>query len=243
MDPSSSTKTSAAPTETTLNASESPVVVLEKVIEPLIAPLGYELVHLEVQNQRQKILRLFIDRAAPGPDREASQPAGSTGVGIEDCIKVTRALDEPLENHPGVDSVFNGPYELEVSSPGVDRPLRQERDFIRFTGRQIRLHTFRPLSGSELSNEDYSKKNSKQKNFLGVIEGVEASTEKSAPKKLILRIERELSKKELKELQKQQKKDPSAEVPANGERVTVPLELISKANLEPRFDFDKGDQE
>ena len=73
--------------------------------------LGYEIVHLEVNN-RQKMLRLYIDH-----------PKRTTGIGIEDCVKVTNALDEPLEKMSEVEKIFgSGGYELEVSSPGLTVP-------------------------------------------------------------------------------------------------------------------------
>ena len=127
----------------------------------LLTPLGYELVHVEVQTHRQMILRLFIDKEG--------------GIGIEDCAVVSKALDEPLEQLPELAEIFKGAgYELEVSSPGVDRPLRREQDYIRFAGRKIRLNTFRPLGAEELENGPYATQNPRQKNFLGELLGFES---------------------------------------------------------------------
>ncbi len=211
---------------TTANPGSAPVAGayarIAAVIEPMISPLGYEVVYLEVQNQRQKILRIFIDRL--------ENNSAESGIGIEDCVKVTRALDEPLEGNAEIEGVFKGPYELEVSSPGVDRPLRTERDFTRFIGRQARVHTFRPLNAEEAGNAEYQAKNSKQKNFLGTIVGIDGEPNNRS---VALTIARELSKKELREA-KRLKQTPPA-----GERVTVPIELISKAHLEPVFDFSE----
>ena len=63
------------------------------------------------------------------------------------------------------------PYDLEVSSPGTDRPLRAEKDYDRFQGRDARILVFRPLTALELENDVYQQKNPKQKNFLGKLAG------------------------------------------------------------------------
>jgi ribosome maturation factor RimP len=137
---------------------------LIEIITPLIGPLGYEVVHVEIQTHRQKTLRLFIDFAGKQSEGNA--------IGIEDCVKVAKALDEPLEQCAEIDSVFRGTYELEVSSPGVERPLRRKEDYERFSGKQVRLHTFRALSPEEIGNAAYFAKNPKQKNFAGVLKGL-----------------------------------------------------------------------
>ena len=141
--------------------SETLTQKLIELITPWVSPLGYEIVYLEV-NHRQKMLRLFIDHLNR-----------TDGISIEDCVKVTHAFDEPLEKMSEVEQAFSGgTYELEVSSPGVDRPLRTERDYEKFKGHEVRLHTFRTLSGEEMGNADYQAKNPKQKNFLGTLQGL-----------------------------------------------------------------------
>jgi ribosome maturation factor RimP len=98
---------------------------LEKVVEPVVAGMGYELVDLQASNGG-RLLRLFIDKAG--------------GIGVEDCAAVSRQLTRVFEVE-GVD------YErLEVSSPGLDRPLRKERDFARFAGQkaEVRMRTADP---------------------------------------------------------------------------------------------------
>ncbi len=158
--------------------TESPDTALRNVkaedrllarLNEILAPLGYELVHLEVQTHRQKILRIFIDKL----DRSHDEKRG--GIGIEDCALVSKTLDEPLEGIAEVAEIFgSAPYELEVSSPGVDRPLRREQDYLRFAGRRIRLNTFRPLSAEEMENAPYATQNPRQKNFLGELLGFES---------------------------------------------------------------------
>jgi len=94
----------------------------EELIAPVVAGMGYELVDLQVSN-RGRLLRLFIDK--PG------------GIGLEDCAAVSRQLSRVLEVE-GVE------YDrLEVSSPGLDRPLRKAQDFVRFAGQKadVRMRT------------------------------------------------------------------------------------------------------
>jgi ribosome maturation factor RimP len=95
---------------------------LEKLVEPVVAGMGYELVELQAANGG-RLLRLFIDK--PG------------GIGVEDCASVSRQLSRVFE----VEGVN---YErMEVSSPGLDRPLRKAGDFARFSGQRadVRMRT------------------------------------------------------------------------------------------------------
>lgn len=198
------------------------------LIAPLVQPMGYEVVYLEV-DQRQKALRVFIDRA------EGSQGIGAIGIG--DCVTVTKALDEPLDKMPEIDEVFGAAgYELEVSSPGVDRPLRTAHDFEKFKGQEIRLHTFRPLSGEELSNPEYQSRNPKQKNFFGNLQGMRDG-------RVLIAINltgghdpfQASSKKKSKQSKSSAEATNSEEGQDRDNVVTIPLPLISKANLEPDF--------
>ena len=92
------------------------------MVEPVVAGMGYELIDLQASNGG-RLLRLFIDK--PG------------GIGVEDCAAVSRQLSRVFEVE-GID------YErLEVSSPGLDRPLRKAADFQRFAGAraEVRMRT------------------------------------------------------------------------------------------------------
>lgn len=217
---------------------------LIELISPLIAPLGYEIVHLEMHLGRQKILRLFIDF------RESRE---GRNIGIEDCVAVTRALSAPAEGQPGANApetqdpldaipefaaIFKGPYELEVSSPGVDRPLRTANDFARFSGRDARIHVYRPLTADELSNPNYQQKNPKQKNFVGTIQGFQNE-------RVFLDVSpsgtQKISKPKAKAADG--KKDAARLRTNSVEVVSIPLPLISKANLEPVFEFPAESKE
>jgi ribosome maturation factor RimP len=110
------------------------------VLEPTIVGLGYELVDLEMSN-RGRLLRIFIDK--PG------------GVAVEDCVLVSNQVSRLL----AVEMDFD--YDnLEVSSPGLDRPLKKEADFQRFCGEKAQIKLRVPLSG--------------RKNFVGVLRGAES---------------------------------------------------------------------
>ena len=98
------------------------MAAVHSVVEPVVAGMGYELVELQAANGG-RMLRLFIDK--PG------------GIDVEDCAAVSRQLSRVLEVE-GID------YDrLEVSSPGLDRPLRKAADFARFAGHRadVRMRT------------------------------------------------------------------------------------------------------
>jgi ribosome maturation factor RimP len=94
------------------------MAALAEIVEPTLAGLGFELVDMQLSNHGQ-FLRLFIDR-----------PEGAGGINVDDCATVSRHLMH-LFAVEGVE------YDrLEVSSPGLDRPLRKEKDFARFAGQK-----------------------------------------------------------------------------------------------------------
>lgn len=107
---------------------------LSSLLETTLTGLGYELVDMERSGQG-RMMRIFIDK--PG------------GINLDDCAKVSNHLSRVL-------TVENVDYErLEVSSPGLDRPLKQERDFVRFAGQKARVKLRVPLEG--------------QRNFVGLL--------------------------------------------------------------------------
>jgi len=94
--------------------------------------LGYELVDVEfLREQGRRILRVTIDK----PD----------GVQLSDCEKVNKVLGGYLDEKDPIESS----YSLEVSSPGVERPLKKSTDFERFRGREARVHTYTAIKGSK----------------------------------------------------------------------------------------------
>jgi ribosome maturation factor RimP len=110
---------------------------LEREMARRIDALGYELVELErVGTRARPILRVRVDLAggtSADPDTES--------VSVEDCARISRALEEFLDEAGNVAER----YVLEVSSPGVERPLVRNRDFERFAGREIAVKTSKKL--------------------------------------------------------------------------------------------------
>jgi ribosome maturation factor RimP len=113
------------------------------VVERKLEAMGLELYDLKYHRAgRHSVLRVYIDKA--------------DGVTVGDCERASRELSVLLD----VEEFSQAPYTLEVSSPGVDRPLRYERDFRRAVGREVTVELFEPrlekkrLEGRVLSCED-----------------------------------------------------------------------------------------
>ena len=97
--------------------------------EPYVRDAGFDLIEVQyAREQRGAVLRLFIDRPA-------GSPGDQTLVGVDDCERVSRDVSAALDV---ADNIAHT-YLLEVSSPGLDRPLRRERDFARFVGESARI--------------------------------------------------------------------------------------------------------
>ena len=108
---------------------------LERSVEELLERLGYELVVLERGGgHRRPLLRLRIDRPGAGAERST--------ITVDDCAAVSAAVNAMLEESDDAP----GDYILEVSSPGVERPLVRPRDYDRFAGRAVRIRGFGPLA-------------------------------------------------------------------------------------------------
>jgi ribosome maturation factor RimP len=115
---------------------------LWELFEPVVVDMGYELIEIEyLPNLNYGVLRLYIDK--------------DSGILVEDCSAVSRQVSAILD----VEDIVPGEYSLEVSSPGMDRPLRRLEDFQRFTGEVAKIKTSMPFEG--------------QRNFKGRIIGVE----------------------------------------------------------------------
>jgi len=101
---------------------------VKAVAESLLITEDMELVDIEYRREPLGwVLRLFIDKRG--------------GVTLEDCTRVSQEMGRSLD----VEDFISNPYHLEVSSPGLDRPLKNERDFIRFSERRIRVKTIDPI--------------------------------------------------------------------------------------------------
>lgn len=111
-------------------------VAVADVVRPLLAREGYDLILVEFV-PRSRILRLFIDREDAGAE---------VGVTIDDCSRMSRLVGDVLDGEGLSDSIGER-YTLEVSSPGLDRPLTRPKDFRRFAGEEIKLTTTAALEG------------------------------------------------------------------------------------------------
>ncbi|MDR1043594.1 MAG: ribosome maturation factor [Candidatus Adiutrix sp.] len=108
----------------------------EFLADPALKPLGLEPVAVQCPFEGGRpVLRLFIDRR-PEPDGAEDQALRGSQVSLDDCAAASRALEAALESDSGEQP--DG-YVLEVSSPGLDRPLLREADYRRFAGRLVRL--------------------------------------------------------------------------------------------------------
>lgn len=103
---------------------------LRPALERIVDFAGMELVHVEAHPESGGlVLRLYIDREG--------------GVTLDDCATVSRQISAQLD----LEDPIPGHYTLEVSSPGLDRPLVKDRDFERFAGNPVRIETAAPLQG------------------------------------------------------------------------------------------------
>ena len=107
--------------------------ICEEKICPIIEELGYEVVEVEyVKKSEGKNLTFYIDN--------------DKGIELADCEKVSKAIDQILED---VNPTEDQPYILNVSSPGLDRPLKTERDFQRHIGKEIEIILFAKINGKK----------------------------------------------------------------------------------------------
>ncbi|HEX2568726.1 MAG TPA: ribosome maturation factor RimP [Polyangia bacterium] len=134
------------------------VKALEELAGPVVDGLGYELVTLEWKHELGRwVLRVFIDR----PDGRLAE---IEGISLEDCTRVSHALSAELD----VADLIHVPYSLEVSSPGLERPLVREADFRRFAGKRAKIRTRHPVGPVPAPSGTGGRRN-----FTGALLGVE----------------------------------------------------------------------
>ena len=115
-------------------------MALQQIVEQTVAGLGYDLV--EIERSAGGLLRITIDLVRAAPTADALLPVPEQFITVEDCEKVTRQLQYALE-------VEGADYKrLEVSSPGIDRLLRNEQDFTRFEGEVIDITLKEPMGAA-----------------------------------------------------------------------------------------------
>lgn len=117
----------------------------EEILQPIVDANGFELVDVEyVKEGGTWYLRAYIDK--PG------------GITVDDCELVSRAANDILDEKDFVEDS----YVFEVSSPGLGRPLKKEKDFARSIGEEVEIRTFRPIN--------------RQKEFIGILEAYDKET-------------------------------------------------------------------
>lgn len=104
---------------------------VEKLLAPVLEKDGLEIAGVEYVRERDWILRVFIDKEG--------------GVDLSDCQKASEEAGAVLDEADPIP----GNYMLEVSSPGLDRPLRKDRDYVRYAGSDVDVKLFAPLDGKK----------------------------------------------------------------------------------------------
>lgn len=112
------------------------------MIAPSIEALGYDVVRVTVAGSTRKVLQIM------------AEPKDGRIMSVEDCARVSRAISAVLD----VEDPISGAYSLEVSSPGIDRPLTRPNDYNRFKGHEAKIETHEPVDG--------------RKRFKGILKGV-----------------------------------------------------------------------
>ena len=106
---------------------------ITELAKPIVEDLNYELVDVEfVKEGANWYLRIFIDK--------------SGGIGIDDCQAVSERISDILDEKDPIEQS----YYLEVSSPGLERPLKTERDFIKYKGELVEIKVFQPIDGKKI---------------------------------------------------------------------------------------------
>ena len=105
--------------------------LIAQEVEQIIAGTALELVDVEYVREKNWYLRVFIDKDG--------------GVDLEDCQRVSEKLSKVLDEKDPIQDT----YLLEVSSPGLDRILKKDKDFIRYAGRTVDIHFFKPYKGTK----------------------------------------------------------------------------------------------
>ncbi len=115
---------------------------IETIIEPTLQDMGFDLVRVKISGAQQRTLQIMAEHNDDGT------------MTVEDCAAISRSVSALFD----VEDPIKGSYTLEVSSPGLDRPLTRPQDYIRFTGLEARVELSQPMDG--------------QRRFRGRIDGM-----------------------------------------------------------------------
>ncbi len=117
----------------------------EELILPILEKRNFELVDVEyVKEGQDYYLRAYIDKEG--------------GITIDDCVDVSREMNDLLDEY----DFISDPYIFEVSSPGLGRPLKKEKDYVRSIGKEVEIHTYKAID--------------KQKEFFGILDSYDEKT-------------------------------------------------------------------
>ena len=126
----------------------------EKLELPIIEERGFELVDVEyVKEGANYYLRVYADKEG--------------GITIDDCVEVSRALNPKLDQY---EKEFKDPYILEVSSPGLLRPLKKDKDFNRNLGKMLEIKLFKPFEDSKVKEFEAELKAFDEKTITVILE-------------------------------------------------------------------------
>ncbi|MBR5913433.1 MAG: ribosome maturation factor RimP [Selenomonadaceae bacterium] len=118
---------------------------VEELMNQLLEDTDFELVDTEFVKEKDWYLRIFVDKVG--------------GIDLEDCQRLSQKLGDILDN----ESIIEGSYILEVSSPGLDRVLKKDRDFLREKGKSVDVTLYAPIDGKKSFTGILD---SRDKNFL-----------------------------------------------------------------------------
>ncbi len=121
---------------------------IEEIVSPVLSRMGYELIDVEWVFEGAQILRIYIDKQG--------------GITIDDCESVSRVIEDNLD----VEDLIHSKYSLEISSPGLDRPLKKQKEFEKFQGRQVKVKTTEPIEGRSNYKGDLIKV---EKDQIGIL--------------------------------------------------------------------------
>ncbi len=119
---------------------------IENLITPILDDLGYELVDVEYkQEERGWVLRFLLDKDG--------------GINLDECATASREISTLID----VENLISTAFNLEVSSPGIERPLKKEKDFVRFAGEPVKIKTLQAIDPDNMGRN--------RKTFRGVLSG------------------------------------------------------------------------
>jgi ribosome maturation factor RimP len=101
---------------------------VNRIIEPVLGKMGFELVDIEYLSEHGRwVLRIYVD--------------GDDGITLDDCARVSNEIGDLID----VNDILEHEYVLEVSSPGLNRPLKKEKDFLKAVGKKVKVKMIKPV--------------------------------------------------------------------------------------------------